>query len=101
MTSPSGVTEMCDILELEEGHYSIKFVPKEMGVHTVSVKHKGMHISGEWRRCNRSCCSPLSQRSVVTLALTPVIDFCFPSSVTDPVSLPSPPPPRSCSPLPS
>ena len=50
MTSPSGVTEMCDILELEEGHYSIKFVPKEMGVHTVSVKHKGMHISGE-RAC--------------------------------------------------
>ena len=47
MTSPSGVTEMCEILELEEGHYSIKFVPKEMGVHTVSVKHKGMHISGE------------------------------------------------------
>ena len=47
MTSPSGVTEMCDILELEEGHYSIKFVPKEMGVHTVSVKHKGMHISGK------------------------------------------------------
>ena len=47
VTSPSGVTEMCDILELEEGHYSIKFVPKEMGVHTVSVKHKGMHISGE------------------------------------------------------
>jgi len=40
------VTEMCDIKELEEGHYSIKFVPKEMGIHTVSVKHKGLHIPG-------------------------------------------------------
>ena len=46
VTSPSGVTQRCDILDLEEGHYSIKFVPKEMGIHTVSVKHKGMHIPG-------------------------------------------------------
>ena len=47
VTSPSGVTEMCDIVDLENGHYSIKFVPKEMGVHTVSVKHRGLHIPGE------------------------------------------------------
>ena len=46
VTSPSGITQRCDILDLEEGHYSIKFVPKEMGIHTVSVKHKGMHIPG-------------------------------------------------------
>ena len=46
VTSPSGVTEMCDIVDLADGHYSIKFVPKEMGIHTVSVKHKGMHIPG-------------------------------------------------------
>ena len=38
--APSGVTEMCEILDLQDGHYSIKFVPKEMGIHTVSVKHK-------------------------------------------------------------
>ena len=47
VTSPSGVTQRCDILDLEDGHYSIKFIPKEMGIHTVSVKHKGMHIPGK------------------------------------------------------
>ncbi|CAL1528168.1 unnamed protein product [Lymnaea stagnalis] len=44
--SPSGVTELCDVLSLDDSRYSIKFVPKEMGVHTVSVKHKDMHIPG-------------------------------------------------------
>ncbi|KAK7101853.1 hypothetical protein V1264_020173 [Littorina saxatilis] len=44
--SPSGLTELCDIVSLDDNHYSIKFVPKEMGVHTVSVKHKEMHIPG-------------------------------------------------------
>ncbi|XP_056000448.1 filamin-A-like isoform X18 [Ostrea edulis] len=46
VTSPSGVTELCDIVSLDDNQYSIKFVPKEMGVHTVSVKHKDMHIPG-------------------------------------------------------
>ncbi|KAK6175823.1 hypothetical protein SNE40_014209 [Patella caerulea] len=44
--SPSGVTELCDVNNLDDCHYSIKFVPKEMGVHTVSVKHRDMHIPG-------------------------------------------------------
>ena len=46
MTSPSGVTERCSIEDLGRGQYSIKFVPKELGVHTVSVKHLGVHIPG-------------------------------------------------------
>ena len=46
VTSPSGATEMCDIQDLGTSQYSIKFVPKEMGIHTVSVKHRGMHIPG-------------------------------------------------------
>ncbi|KAL3851735.1 hypothetical protein ACJMK2_015452 [Sinanodonta woodiana] len=46
VTSPSGVTELCDVVALDDCHYSIKFVPKEMGPHTVSVKHKDMHIPG-------------------------------------------------------
>ena len=46
MTSPSGMTEICDIQDLGTSQYSIKFVPKEMGIHTVSVKHRGMHIPG-------------------------------------------------------
>lgn len=41
------MTELCEVTSLDESHYSIKFVPKEMGVHTVSVKHKDMHIPGE------------------------------------------------------
>lgn len=47
VTNPSGITELCDIVSLDDNHYSIKFVPKEMGVHTVSVKHKDMHIPGK------------------------------------------------------
>ena len=38
VTSPSGATELCEIQEVGECHYSIKFVPKEMGVHTVSAR---------------------------------------------------------------
>ena len=47
VTSPSGQTEICDIVEVDKCHYSIKFIPKEMGIHTVSVKHRGMHIPGK------------------------------------------------------
>jgi filamin len=32
--------------DLNDYNYSIKFIPKEMGVHTVSVKHKEIHIPG-------------------------------------------------------
>jgi len=46
VTSPSGATELCEVVEVDQCHYSIKFIPKEMGIHTVSVKHKGMHIPG-------------------------------------------------------
>jgi len=46
VTSPSGMTELCDIQDLGTSQYSIKFIPKEMGIHTVSVKHRGMHIPG-------------------------------------------------------
>lgn len=34
------------ISDLNDCNYSIKFIPKEMGVHTVSVKHREMHIPG-------------------------------------------------------
>jgi len=46
VTSPSGVIELCDIMDSTEDHYTIKFVPKEMGPHIVSVKHKGLNIPG-------------------------------------------------------
>jgi len=34
------------VSEVRPGEYCIKFVPKELGVHTVSVKHRGFHIPG-------------------------------------------------------
>ena len=46
VTSPSGLTESCEVSEVSPGQYTIKFVPKELGVHTVSVKHCGFHIPG-------------------------------------------------------
>ncbi|XP_067932451.1 filamin-A-like isoform X2 [Watersipora subatra] len=46
VTSPSGITELCDVMDSSEDHYTIQFVPKEMGAHIVSVKHKGLSIPG-------------------------------------------------------
>lgn len=46
VTSPGGVTEDAEINEVEDGLYAVHFVPKELGVHTVSVKYKEMHIPG-------------------------------------------------------
>ncbi|XP_059469559.1 filamin-A isoform X2 [Neocloeon triangulifer] len=46
VTSPSGVTEDATIEEVEDGLYAVHFIPKELGVHTVSVKYKEIHIPG-------------------------------------------------------
>lgn len=46
VTSPGGVTEDAEINEVEDGLYGVHFVPKELGVHTVSVRYKEMHIPG-------------------------------------------------------
>ncbi|EDW59138.2 filamin-A isoform X2 [Drosophila virilis] len=46
VTSPSNVTEDAEIQEVEDGLYSVHFVPKELGVHTVSVRYSEMHIPG-------------------------------------------------------
>uniref|UniRef100_A0A194AJE0 Putative filamin-A-like protein isoform X7 n=1 Tax=Pinctada fucata TaxID=50426 RepID=A0A194AJE0_PINFU len=45
-TDPDGATELCEILDEEDFHYRIKFTPQMEGVHTLSIKHKGLHISG-------------------------------------------------------
>jgi len=47
VTSPSGTTQRCDLIDLGANRYTVKFVPREMGVHTVSLKHKGLHIPGQ------------------------------------------------------
>jgi filamin len=46
VTSPGGVTEDAEVQEIEDGLYSVFFVPKELGIHTVSVRYKDMHIPG-------------------------------------------------------
>ncbi len=46
VTSPSGQVEDCEIVDMDDSTYCIRFVPNEMGIHTVSVKHKDMHIPG-------------------------------------------------------
>lgn len=46
VTSPGGVTEDAEINEVKDGLYAVHFVPKELGVHTVSVKYRELHIPG-------------------------------------------------------
>ncbi|XP_054724113.1 filamin-A-like [Uloborus diversus] len=46
ITSPSGVTEDASITDLDDCLYSVQFVPKEVGVHTVSVRCNDIHIPG-------------------------------------------------------
>uniref|UniRef100_H2ZJ14 Uncharacterized protein n=1 Tax=Ciona savignyi TaxID=51511 RepID=H2ZJ14_CIOSA len=44
--SPSGAKQKAEIVETDDSTYSIRFVPKEMGVHTVSVRYLGQHVPG-------------------------------------------------------
>lgn len=46
VSSPAGVLEDAEVNEVEDGLYAVHFVPKELGVHTVSVKYKDIHIPG-------------------------------------------------------
>ncbi len=46
VTSPSGNTEDAEIVEGEDSTYSVRFVPQEMGAHTVNVKYRGQHVPG-------------------------------------------------------
>ncbi|GFU29293.1 filamin-A, partial [Nephila pilipes] len=46
VTSPSGVSEDAAISDCDDCLFSVHFTPKEVGVHTVSVRCKDMHIPG-------------------------------------------------------
>ncbi|XP_061114993.1 filamin-A-like isoform X2 [Conger conger] len=46
VTGPSGKVHEAEIMEGEDHTYSIRFVPTEMGVHSVSVKCQGLHVPG-------------------------------------------------------
>lgn len=46
VTSPNGTCQDAEVNEIEDGLYAVHFVPKEEGVHTVSVKYMELHIPG-------------------------------------------------------
>ncbi|XP_041363463.1 filamin-A-like isoform X1 [Gigantopelta aegis] len=46
VADPDGTVELCDVIDEDDFHYLIQFTPKVTGVHTLSVKHKSLHISG-------------------------------------------------------
>lgn len=46
VTSPSGSTEPADIVAVGNNTYCVRFVPREMGVHTVIVKYRDQHVPG-------------------------------------------------------
>jgi len=46
LTTPNGKLELCEIRDSPGHIYTIKFEPQDEGVHTVSLKHRGLHIAG-------------------------------------------------------
>ncbi|XP_072922819.1 filamin-C isoform X2 [Hemitrygon akajei] len=46
VTSPSGKMADAEIIEGEDSTYSVRFIPQEMGSHTVNVKYRGQHVPG-------------------------------------------------------
>ncbi len=46
VSSPSGKVDKAAIAELEDGLFAVNFVPRELGIHTVSVKYHDIDIPG-------------------------------------------------------
>ncbi|XP_066474121.1 filamin-B isoform X2 [Tiliqua scincoides] len=46
VSSPSGRITDAEIVEHDKNTYCVRFVPQEMGVHTVDVKYRGQHVPG-------------------------------------------------------
>ncbi|XP_063517100.1 filamin-B isoform X4 [Pongo pygmaeus] len=46
VTSPSGRVTEAEIVPMGKNSHCVRFVPQEMGVHTVSVKYRGQHVTG-------------------------------------------------------
>lgn len=46
VTSPSGKTMDADIVDGGSSTYSVRFIPQEIGPHTVNVKYRGQHVPG-------------------------------------------------------
>ena len=48
--SPSGNSDACEIVGLDDCVHEVRFEPEEEGVYTISLKHKGLHVCGKF--CN-------------------------------------------------
>ncbi|KAM7421946.1 hypothetical protein PAMA_010159 [Pampus argenteus] len=46
VTSPSGASQPAELVAVGQDTYCVRFVPTEMGVHSVSVKYRGTHVPG-------------------------------------------------------
>lgn len=46
LTSPTGSSELCEIRDLPDNQFEIRFKPSELGTNILSLKQKGIHISG-------------------------------------------------------
>ncbi|KAG7226661.1 hypothetical protein INR49_001831 [Caranx melampygus] len=46
VTSPSGATQPAELVAVGNDTYCVRFVPTEMGVHSVSVRYRGTHVPG-------------------------------------------------------
>ncbi|XP_027134628.1 filamin B a isoform X2 [Larimichthys crocea] len=46
VTSPSGVSQPAELVAVGNDTYCVRFVPTEMGVHSVSVRYRGVHVPG-------------------------------------------------------
>lgn len=46
VTSPSGASQPAELVAVGNNTYSVRFVPTEMGVHSVSVRYRGVHVPG-------------------------------------------------------
>lgn len=46
VTSPSGASQPAELVAVGKDTYCVRFVPTEMGVHSVSVRYRGVHVPG-------------------------------------------------------
>lgn len=46
VTSPSGTSRPAELVSMGNDTYCVRFVPTEMGVHSVGVKYRGVHVPG-------------------------------------------------------
>lgn len=46
VTSPSGASQPAELVAVGNDTYCVRFVPTEMGVHSVSVRYRGVHVPG-------------------------------------------------------